>query len=188
MGGESLGSSYSAFKSETDFKKEFGEDSGTTAAFENRLDGIYNKIRHFAIRETKASTELSLPGKLIRNTPARLESSQSILYEKYRRELAAEVLRDGLETWDDAEEILKRLLRLVQVASNPSLVDESYKEIPGKLCLLDSIVDKMETCGPKAIIWTGFTKNVSRIAQRYPQMRPRPSARTTIHRGPYSRP
>ena len=62
-GGESLGSSYSAFKSETDFKKEFGEDSGATAAFENRLDGIYNKIRHFAIRETKASTELSLPGK-----------------------------------------------------------------------------------------------------------------------------
>ena len=171
-GGESLGSSYSAFKSETDFKKEFGEDSGATAAFENRLDGIYNKIRHFAIRETKASTELSLPGKVIRNTPARLESSQSILYEKYRRELAAEVLRDGLETWDDAEEILKRLLRLVQVASNPNLVDESYKETPGKLCLLDSIVDKMETCGPKAIIWTGFTENVSRIAQRYPQMRP----------------
>ena len=30
----------------------------------------------------------------------------------------------------------------------------------------------METNGPKAIIWTGFTKNVSRIAQRYPQMRP----------------
>ena len=67
MGG-SLGSSYSAFKSETDFKKEFGEDSGATAAFENRLDGIYEKIRHFAIRETKVSTELSLPGKVIRNT------------------------------------------------------------------------------------------------------------------------
>ena len=113
-----------------------------------------------------------MPGKVIRNTPARLESSQSILYEKYRRELAAEVLRDGLTTWDDAEEILKRLLRLVQVASNPNLVDESYKGTPGKLCLLDSIVDEMETCGPKTIIWTGFTENVSRIAQRYPQMRP----------------
>ena len=60
----------------------------------------------------------------------------------------------------------------MQVASNPNLVDESYKGTPGKLCLLDSIVDKMETSGPKAIIWTGFTENVSRIAQRYPQMRP----------------
>ena len=171
-GGESLGSSYSEFKSDTDFKKEFGEDSGATAAFENRLDGIYNRIRHFAIRETKASTELSLPGKLIRNTPARLESGQSVLYEKYRGELAAEVLRDGLKTWDDAEEILKRLLRLVQVASNPNLVDQGYQGTPGKLCILDSIVGNMPSSGPKAIIWTGFTENVGRIAQRYPQMRP----------------
>ena len=86
----------------------------------------YEKIRHFAIRETKASAELSLPGKIIRNTPAYMESSQAVLYDKYRRDLAAEVLVDGLKTMDDAEEILKRLLRLVQVASNPSLVDHSY--------------------------------------------------------------
>ena len=171
-GGESLGSSYSAFKSETDFKKEFGEDSGATDAFENRLDGIYGKIRDFVIRETKATTELGLPGKIIRNTPARMESRQSILYEKYRRELAAEVLRDGLTTRDDAEEILKRLLRLVQVASNPNLVDEGYYGTPGKFCVLDSIVSNMPSSGPKAIIWTGFTGNVSRIAQRYPHMRP----------------
>ena len=97
-------------------------------------------------------------------------------------------MREGLETWDDAEEILKRLLRLVQVASNPNLVDESYKGTPGKLGLLDSIVGKMETCGPKAIIWTGFTENVSRIAQRYPHMRPGPGSRPAIHRGPDSRP
>ena len=108
----------------------------------------------------------------MRNTLANLESNQSILYEKYRRELAAEILRDGLKTWDDAEEILKRLLRLVQVASNPSLVDQSYEGTPGKLCVLDSIVSKMPSSGPKAIIWTGFTENVSRIAHRYPEMHP----------------
>ena len=171
-GGESLGQSYSAFKSATDFKKELGDDAGATAAFENQLGGIHRKISHFAIRETKASTELGLPGKVIRNTPALMESGQSILYDKYRRELAAEVLRDGLTTWDDAEEILKRLLRLVQVASNPHLVDQGYKGVPGKLRVLDSIVSNMPSTGPKAIIWTSFTENVSRIAQRYPQMHP----------------
>ena len=170
--GESLGGSYSAFKSEMDFKKELGEHRGATVAFENRLDGIYERIRHFAIRETKASTELGLPGKVIRNTPAHLESGQSILYEKYRRELAAEVIRDGLKSWDEAEEILKRLLRLVQVASNPYLVDDGYEGTPGKFCVLDSIVKGMPSSGPKAIIWTGFTGNVGRIARRYPQMRP----------------
>ena len=170
--GESLGSSFSSFKADTDFRKELGEDSDATTAFERRLGAIYERIRHFAIRETKASAELSLPGKVIRNTPACLESSQSILYEKYRRELAAEVLVDGLRTLDDAEEILKRLLRLVQVASNPNLVDHSYEGTPGKFCVLDSIVRNMHTFGPKTIIWTGFTENVNRIAQRYPGMRP----------------
>ena len=170
--GESLGNSFPSFKSDTNFRKELGEDSDATATFERRLGAIYEKIRHFAIRETKASTELSLPGKVIRNTPVYMESSQSILYEKYRLELAAEVLVDGLKTVDDAEEILKRLLRLVQVASNPNLVDHSYKGTPGKFCVLDSIVNKMDTFGPKTIIWTGFTENVSRIAQRYPGMYP----------------
>ena len=171
-GGESLGYSFQSFKSETDFSKELGGNLDTTTAFERRLAGIYEKIRHFVIRETKDSAELSLPGKVIRNTPAYLESSQSTLYEKYRRELAAEVLVDGLKTLDDAEEILKRLLRLVQVASDPNLVDHSYDGTPGKLSVLDSIVRKMDKSGPKSIIWTGFTKNVSRIAQRYPDMRP----------------
>lgn len=171
-GGDSLGSSFSSFKSDTDFKKQHGENAGATAAFEYRLGSIYERIRHFAIRETKASAELSLPGKVIRNTPAHLEPAQSVLYEKYRRDLAAEVLKDGLETLDDAEDILKRLLRLVQVASNPNLVDDSYDGTPGKLSVLDSIVHKMDTSGPKTIIWTGFTENVSRIGQRYPEMRP----------------
>ncbi|MCH8134334.1 MAG: ATP-dependent helicase, partial [Myxococcales bacterium] len=47
--GESLGSSFSLFKTETDFTKALGEDSDTTAAFERRLAGIYERIRHFAI-------------------------------------------------------------------------------------------------------------------------------------------
>ena len=171
-GGESLGGSFRSFKSETDFNKELGQDSNSTTAFESRLAGIYEKICHFAIRETKDSTEISLPGKVVRNTPAYLESSQSVLYEKYRRELSAEVMVDGIKTVDDAEEILKRLLRLVQVASNPSLVDHSYEGTPGKFGVLDSIVHKMDTVGPKSIIWTGFTENVSKIVQRYPGMHP----------------
>ena len=171
-GGESLGDSFQSFKSQTDFNKELGQDSNSTNEFESRLAGINEKICHFAIRETKDSAELSLPGKVVRNTPAYLESSQTILYEKYRRELAAEVMVDGIKTVDDAEEILKRLLRLVQVASNPSLVDHSYEGTPGKFGVLDSIVHKMGTVGPKSIIWTGFTENVSKIVQRYPGMRP----------------
>ena len=171
-GGESLGSTFSSFKSETDFKKALGQDLDATTAFENRLTGIYQKIRHFAIRETKATAEISLPGKVLRNTLIHMESRQSILYEKYRRELASEVVIDGLKTLDEAEEILKRLLRLVQVASNPRLVDQSYEGTPGKFDALDFIVNGKNPFGPKTIIWTGFTENVRSIAQRYPGLRP----------------
>ena len=170
--GESLGKSFASFKSDTDFKREFGEYSDASDAFGDRLGAIHSKIRPFVIRETKDSAELSLPGKVIRNTPVQLEANQTILYEKYRRELEANVLKDGLKTLDDAEEILKRLLRLVQVASNPSLVDQSYANTPGKFYVLDSIVSKLELVGPKTIIWTGFTENVRAIVQRYPDMRP----------------
>ena len=170
--GASLGTSFHAFKSEMDFRSDLGRDSKTTHAFEDRIAGVYAKIRAFAIRETKGSAGISLPQKDVRNTLARLETAQHALYDKYRMQLAAEVLRDGEQTVDDAEDILKRLLRLVQTASNPGLVDESYTATPGKLLTLDDILGRKSASEPKTIVWTGFTANVDLIARRYSVMRP----------------
>ena len=170
--GTSLGKSFRAFKSEMDLNTQLQPDAETTKSFENRLGGIYEKICRFSVRETKDSAGISLPEKDIRNTVAGLEQAQLILYEKYRRELAAEVLKDGVRNVDETEEILKRLLRLVQTASNPQLVDESYTGTPGKLISLDEILAKKDPSGPKTIIWTGFTGNVDMIAQRYAAMQP----------------
>lgn len=170
--GESLGKSFEEFKSEMDFSNQLAPNSRTTTAFENRLASLYEKIKKFTVRETKGSAGISLPQKDIRNTSAEMESAQHILYEKYRRELAAEVLRDGVQTVDDAEDILKRLLRLVQTASNPKLVDESYSCTPGKLLVLDEILAKKDAAGPKTIVWTSFTENVDMIAKRNLTMKP----------------
>lgn len=170
--GESLGKSFDEFKSEMDFSNQLEPNSKITTAFENRLARLYKKIKKFTVRETKGSAGISLPQKDIRNTQAEMESAQHALYEKYRIELAAEVLRDGVQTVDDAEDILKRLLRLVQTASNPKLVDESYSCTPGKLLVLDEILAKKDTAGPKTIVWTSFTENVDMIAKRYLTMKP----------------
>ena len=170
--GESLGDSFIAFKSRTDFNKNLGSDPKATAKFEHELSGIFEKIRKFTVRETKASAEISLPEKLFLNTQATMEQDQEALYNEYRQDLAAEVLKDGVETTDDAEEILKRLLRLVQVASNPALIDQSYDKTPGKLSVLDDIMDGRGEPGPKTIVWTGFTENVEMIAARYARLRP----------------
>ena len=55
------------------------------------------------------------------------------LYERFRTEMRSEVLRDGYLVEDNAEDMLKRLLRLVQVASNPRLVDDAYDGVPGQV-------------------------------------------------------
>ena len=50
------------------------------------------------------------------------------------------MVQGGRPVLDDAEGLLKRLLRLVQVASNPAMVDQSYRAPPGKLGVLDGLV------------------------------------------------
>ena len=42
------------------------------------------------------------------------------------------LLKDGKLVEDTADSILKKLLRLVQVASNPSVIDKNYSQHPGK--------------------------------------------------------
>jgi SNF2 family DNA or RNA helicase len=66
---------------------------------------------------------------------------------------------------DDADEMLKRLLRLVQVASNPALVDHSYHETPAKLPLLQKLIDAAVEQNEKVIAWSTFTDNVDWLTQ-----------------------
>ena len=94
-----------------------------------------------------------------------LESRQAEIYETFRKEFAAIVVRNGKPQLDDAEEILKRLLRLVQVASNPRLIDQSYHAIPGKFPKLLELVEDVFDRGEKAIVWTAFTANVDWLSR-----------------------
>jgi SNF2 family DNA or RNA helicase len=93
------------------------------------------------------------------------EPEQKCLYSKFRDELRAEVIQDSKAVTDDAEAILKRLLRLVQVASNPGLVDESYKCIPAKLTKLRTLLDGIVSSGSKTIVWTSFTHNADVLSR-----------------------
>ena len=77
------------------------------------------------------------------------------------------MLREGKLVTDDAEEILKRLLRLVQVASNPLLVDKSYKGEPGKLLAARRLVDCALADGSKAILWTNFIANADWLGRQF---------------------
>jgi SNF2 family DNA or RNA helicase len=162
--GKSLGNDFATFRADLDLPQE---DAGTTGRtlFAEALSGILEKIQAFTVRKTKASSGIILPSKVVENVKVHFESQQQRLYNRFRDELSAEVVRNSKTVTDDAEAILKRLLRLVQVASNPALVDESYKGMPAKFPKLQSILNSAIRGGSKAIVWTSFTENADWLAR-----------------------
>lgn len=154
--GLSLGKDFKKFKKSLDLP-----DEKNRVKFINSLEKVMPAIADFTVRLTKASSGIELPSKRYQQTEAEWEPLQAEMYETVRRELLLEVVKDGVLIEDDSESILKRMLRLVQIASNPALVDESYKNIPGKVPCLIELLSKVMESGEKAIIWTSFVDNAN---------------------------
>lgn len=167
--GETFGDSFGEFKNDLDLPS----NSADVSDYGMRLAGTLQKIKHFSIRETKISSGLHLPDKTILTHSVALAPKQSTMYESYRDKMEYEVKGGDCNLIDDAEYILKRLLRLVQCASNPVLIDESYNELPGKYLKLIELLEEIKIQFNKAIVWTGFIDNVewlnTKLAQHMPQ-------------------
>ncbi len=131
--GLSLGNDFKKFKKDLDLNNDLGHDEDSQRHFEFELTEIYNKIHDFSVRETKKSGIISLPEKIITLIPVAWETRQKELYDQIRKELKAIVVKDGIPIEEEADGILKRMLRLVQIASNPRLIAERYNCNPGKL-------------------------------------------------------
>ena len=93
------------------------------------------------------------------------EPRQRELYRQVRESLRAIIFQDGQLVADESDVVLKRLLRLVQVTSNPNLIDASYQVEPGKLETLLELVSSIVRDGEKCIIWTSFVENVEWLAR-----------------------
>lgn len=155
--GEALGQSFAEFKQKTDLPKD-GSDREEYSA---ELSGIMNQIRPFSIRETKETSGIELPSKTILTHFVDMAPQQAKIYANYRNDMAHEFEGDNGKIKDSAESILKRLLRLVQCASNPILIDQSYEESPGKFSQLSVILEEIELKGQKTIVWTSFIESVN---------------------------
>lgn len=186
-GGQSLGSSFEQFKEEVDLPRgpigienhveERDESTDTEldtghSVYAARLEEIHNRISQFAVRETKQSAGIQLPEKSIRTIKVKLPVWQWKKYVAYRDELAYEYQDvEGIATLDSAEDILKRLLRLVQCASNPALIDHEYQREPGKFPVLLDLCRQL-TVSSKVIVWTNFVENVEWLATRLAAFQP----------------
>jgi SNF2 family DNA or RNA helicase len=163
--GSSLGRDFEEFRKELDLSNDLGIEPDKARRFETALSKVFAKIQAFSVRETKNGANIQLPEKRIENVSVQLEIRQFEIYQQFQRDFAAIVVRNGKAHLDDADEVLKRLLRLVQVASNPSLVDDSYQGVPGKFPMLLDIVQAVVDRDEKVIIWTAFTENVDWLAR-----------------------
>lgn len=161
--GLALGESYEAFRNEHDLST--ATTKSDILEYGQRLGNIMDRIRHFSVRETKHTAGLQLPNKTILTHYVDLAPHQATVYRSYRERLAWE-LRDELDSivLDDAEAILKRLLRLVQCASNPGLIDKGYTERPGKFSKLSALLDDASDASEKLVVWTQFVDNVEWLA------------------------
>lgn len=164
-GGKSLGTDFAAFKEDLDLTSEVVTDEAARERFERQLETLYERIQPFSVRETKESAQIVLPDKIIQTVAVEPEAEQEEIYGTFRDEAYAAIKKNGLFTFDQIDAVLKRLLRLVQIASNPRLVTEGYDRVPGKMPKLWELLHQARQEGSKVVIWTSFVDNATWLAR-----------------------
>ncbi|MCB2168422.1 MAG: DEAD/DEAH box helicase [Deltaproteobacteria bacterium] len=162
--GASLGNDFTTFKRSTNLSNELFDNEKLQNNFESALDQVFNKISKFTVRETKQSGIIELPQKIFKTVLCDWEVHQHDLYRQIKDEMKAVIVKEGIPQLDNSQAVLKRLLRLVQVASNPSLIDDNYRTEPGKLLNLVELVEQIAAMKEKCLIWSSFADNVNWLA------------------------
>ena len=166
-GGDALGDTFETFRRQMDLPAKHS----AALDYASRISTISQRIAHFTVRETKDTAGIHLPEKTIIAHHVDLPPWQMAKYTAYRDELAYEYDTDGVIEIDNVDSILKRLLRLVQCASNPALIDGCYEHDPAKFPLLLDMCREF-TAESKLIIWTGFVDNVNWLATKLAEFDP----------------
>lgn len=149
--GKLLGDSFEEFKLRFDEKK---------SDFHLQLNDLREVITNNSIRRLKDDV-LELPEKTYENVYVELKGRQLELYNQLKNELKIEIQNiDGHIIIDESDIIIKKMLRLTQIACNPILIDKSYNETPAKFIVIKGIIDEAISKQEKIIIWSSFVDNI----------------------------
>lgn len=133
----------------------------------DRFNNLREIILSNSIRRLKKDV-LELPEKVYIDKYVQIEGQQKKIYAQLKKELYIEITNiDGEKIIDESNELLKKLLRLAQIASNPFLIDKAYNEIPAKFPLLDTLVESILGQKEKVIVWSCFVENIKILYKRY---------------------
>ena len=92
---------------------------------------------------------------------------QKEMYDELKEKLIIEIKNGKNKKIDDASPILKRILRLEQITSNPKILNEDIDFISGKEIELNSLVKEIINREEKVIIWTNYIYNVDYFCKKY---------------------
>lgn len=165
--GHSLGTNFAEFKAMCDLSNDLQEDESKRIIFEDSVAGIYNKIKDFSVRETKNSGIITLPSKIYHDVTVGFEQKQFEMYETLRKDMELTLTRGDETILDESTETIKRLLRLVQITSNPKLIDESYVGESAKEILLDQLIERIISQDEMIIVWSIYTGNIDMFCKKY---------------------
>ena len=165
--GKSLGTEFKDFKAKADLTNKLAKNSEKREKFENFISSIYSKINDFSIRETKKSAKLSLPDKHYYDIWTMFTPKQKEMYDELRKNMYIEIIKNGNKKIDDAAPVLKRILRLEQITSNPKIIDESVDFNSGKEQELNSLVKEILSRDEKVIIWTNYLYNIDYFMKKF---------------------
>lgn len=161
--GDLLGECFQDFKQKYKFDSTKEINANQMSLFEQLKEEINQK----SIRRLKKDA-LELPNKIYKNISVQLNFQQRDLYDQLKNELLVEITNlDDKQVIDEADNILKQLLRLTQIASNPRLINKKYTEESAKYLVLDNEIEKIDSKGEKVIIWTSFVYNIILLKNRY---------------------
>lgn len=159
------------------------------------IENVRSELRPLYWRVKKSDVELPAP--TFHRIPIPLRPYQRAIYEALAVKVLSEVVRqpserDKLREWRRA-----RMIRLLQAASNPSLLAEfspefripplsatglsveqlvekySQYEAPAKLAFARDLVTSLIERGEKVVVWTAFVHNIRTLSQMFAAFQPR---------------
>lgn len=151
-----------------------GNPLGSSEAFTATLEANPDDPRirtitdEYVLRRTKEQC-LDLPDKSFTDIRVELEPWQRKLYDEMRHKMVCEIeAMTGEQYRLFASTALSQLTRLVQIASNPSLIFPELDRDPAKFRALDAILgDILSVPGRKVILWSNYIRSIETMLQRF---------------------
>lgn len=151
--------------------RRLGSLESFTAQLEDDPEATFARpaIDELVLRRTKDQC-LDLPEKTFTDIRVELQPWQRRLYDQMRDEMVAEVeAMDGERYRASAPTVLAKLTRLIQLASNPSLIFPEIDATPAKFEAIDGLVaDILSVPGRKLILWSNYIRTIESLLERIP--------------------